>query len=598
MQVIQCQICQVTNEEAAPFCRECGGRLQSAAPPMPAQAAEPEAAPQPEPPKRPRLHSPILGGGGDIDEDDSPAPSFKRVKSGQGGSPMSQSQSGTGGQKRGGLRSPLLGGDVDDMDEEDMAPRGKGGFGAFAGGKPKKTEFPHRHSDGDLEAHDAGASTGGQKTTGARGGLRSPLLGGGGDDEDYDDQPSAGRAPRPAKPGRLRSPILGGGGDDYYDEEVFDEVVEEIDDPTVLRSPLLAVRTPKAHAAPPQGQQKPQPQAPAPQPAVAEKSAPFVQGPYTQASGSAPNFALSAGNNANAGPNYQPFPPAPGPQPGAAAGIAAPQAPTQAPAYSPPPAPPAPAGMQSQPSQPAQSMQNMPSMGGDAYNYGYQNPQSQPVQSQSAGYQAPLPPAPAASSPLPTRPNQQALPPNPGAMAPEFSAEPTPQAPPKASPKATGTKMDAGVSEDEQPKLKGMRGSKLLGEVSDDPIGPLDRRSRFDDRRTTPRGSDRRGTQSSLAALHKADEIEADDLPVGRSPYTGGMSSGGSMGGGSAANPMAPLLMAFAVIALIAKGAYIASFLSKPDVLAANMPATIDQVTTMLVLIGLILFAMKASKKN
>jgi hypothetical protein len=59
---------------------------------------------------------------------------------------------------------------------------------------------------------------------------------------------------------------------------------------------------------------------------------------------------------------------------------------------------------------------------------------------------------------------------------------------------------------------------------------------------------------------------------------------------------MAPLLMAAAVIALIAKGYYMSSF--KLDILAHNVPGTIDQVASMLVLIGIIMFAMKASQKS
>jgi len=596
--------------------------------------AEPQAAaPTEQAPKRQRLHSPILGGGGaDLDEDDAPSPAFKRVKSGQGGGGVSsQSQAGTGGQRRGGLRSPLLGGDLDDMDEEeDIQPRGKG----FGGGKNKKTEFPHRHHD-DNDGHDPGqmtaqSGTGGQKSTGAKG-LRSPLLGGsGGDMDDYDDAPRGGQRPA-GKPGRLRSPILGGGGgDDYYDDEVFEEVAEEINDPTVLRSPLLAVRTPKAHAPNPAQQQQQQVKQQAPQPVqppaqtpvnVPEPAkAPFVQGPYTQASGGAPNFALSGG------PNYQPFPPNPAPS---ASNIAAPQAPSQQPAYSPPPAPPAPPGFGSQPGQPGNpgNPSNPGSTGNMPAQAGQMQPSSQmqqPNQMQQAtsdsysyGYQAPLPPAPSAPS---TRPNQQALPPNPAAVAPPVVAEPytkssqipTPgsgasasasapassslPAPTKPSPRATGTKFDADGGEEEAPKLKGMRGSKLLGDVSDDPIGPLDRRSRFSDRRTETRGNDRRGTKNTLAALHQDDD-EADNLPVGRGGYaaSGGMSGGGAPAG---SNSMAPLLMATAVIALIAKGYYVASFMGKPGVLAANMPATIDQVTTMLVLVGIILYAMKAMQKH
>jgi hypothetical protein len=667
--VIQCQICQVTNDETAQFCRECGGRLQAPAPPVQASQsfAEPEAA-QPEPPRRAKLRSPLFGGGGDdIDEEDAPSPSFKRVKSGQTGpNPSTSSQSGSGGQRRG-LRSPLLGGDDDDMDEEDVAPKAKTGFGPFqhSNAKQKKTEFPHRHHD-ENEGHEAGNSqaanpnqggAGGQKSTGARG-LRSPLLGGGGGSDDGYDDDSAGRGKsRPTKPGKLRSPILGGGGggDDYYEDEGFEEAQEQVNDPTALRSPLLAVRTPRSHA--PQSSQAPQqqqaPQAPqAPSPVNQQvnsqaqsplnmqvpepKPSPFVQGPYSQASTSnAPNFALAGGPSLNpaampsvqagsmptaqaeapyrGGPNYQPFPPDQSSQPS----VVAPPAPTQQPAYSPPAAPAAPQNFNQNKSQnqngaEAQAPQTFSpdqdpysfGLGGNTFGSpapsGVASPAPSPSASSSAlaslspgpsaspspssSYQAPLPPAPTASQ---TRPNQQALPPNPSASATALPEMPAPAAPKPSTARTTGTRFDAAeIDEPEAPKARGMRGSKLLADVTDDTIGPLDRRSRFADRRSAPRGE--RRTSPGASDQDAFDDHEPVQTLRGGSSYSAGA-------GGAAPNPMAPLLMASAVIALICKGYYISSF--KPDVLLHNMPGTIDQGASILVLIAIILFALKSQSR-
>jgi hypothetical protein len=527
-------------------------------------------------------------------DEDPPAPSFQRVKSGQTGANHGPdpSQSGTGGQRRGGLRSPLLGGDDDDMDEPDLAPRGKA-FGGFGGGaKGKKTEFPHRHHDAD-DHHDGESSqssqsspAGGQKSTGARGGLRSPLLGGGAGDADYsggyDDDGGRGPGKPQGKSGRLRSPILGGGGGDYYEDEIFDDEVEEINDPTVLRSPLLAVRTPKAHNQPaPVVNNSPMPgPANAPPIPVGEpKAAPFVQGPYTQASGgNAPNFAVKSpplptpqqplaqeAGNVQGGPNYAAFPPNQANQ-GNQIGIV-PQAPSQAPAYSPPPAPPAPPGTPAGNGGAGATADGQYNYGVNNASPGYQAPLPKPPlpQSPSASASVPALPAPANSMPLP---NQQALPQS----------------------RATGTKMPAADdgefssgSGSEQPKARGMRGSKLLGDVSDDPIGPLDRRARFADRRN-------KGTGHSMAAVDDDDQ----DVPFNK----GGRPSMQSNMSSAPANPMAPILMALAVVALLAKGYYMSTYLGSPNLLTTALPATIDQVTSMLVLVGIILFAMKASQKG
>ena len=606
--MIQCQICQVTNDESAQFCRECGGRLQTAAPLQPSAAtthteSEPqEVAAHVDPPKRQRLHSPILGGGGGNDDDiDPPAPSFQRVKSGQG-NPGGSGSNPSLSQGRRGLRSPLLGGDGDEMDEPDVAPRGKSGFGGFGGGKQKKTEFPHRHHEAE-ENHEqsqnpnAGSGSGsgsgpgaigGQKSTGARG-LRSPLLGGGAGDGDYaggyeGDNPRA--SGKQSKSGRLRSPILGGGGggDDYYEDEIFDDQVEEINDPTVLRSPLLAARSPKHSNAGASMQGTP---AMSNQniPVGGPKAAPFVQGPYTQASaGNAPNFAASSPPmpqaqpdpaNAQGGPNFAAFPPNQGNQIGII-----PQAPNQAPAYTPPPAPPAPAPAMP-PANPEQYSYGVPASAG-------QNPNLSAQNMTPPNYQAPMP-----KPPMPQqtgnslngmpRPNQQALP----------SADRSNDRPNDSNNRSnnlnssTGTGMEPAVDE-AAPKARGMRGSKLLGDVSDDPIGPLDRRARFADRRGTSRG-----TGHGMSAV---DDDEDDDQSFSKG-NRGGSNNFGAPGSGGA-NPMAPILMALAVVALIAKGYYMSTYMGNPNLFTTALPATIDQLTSMLVLVGIILFALKAAQKS
>jgi hypothetical protein len=98
--------------------------------------------------------------------------------------------------------------------------------------------FPHRHND--LPAPEEHENTG---RPGKSRGLRSPLLGG--DDGDFEEMPSieAARPHGTSQSGRLRSPILGGGSD-YIDDEYEEEDEVKADDPTALRSPLLAVRAP------------------------------------------------------------------------------------------------------------------------------------------------------------------------------------------------------------------------------------------------------------------------------------------------------------------------------------------------------------------
>jgi hypothetical protein len=169
---------------------------------------------------------------------------------------------------------------------------------------------------------------------------------------------------------------------------------------------------------------------------------------------------------------------------------------------------------------------------------------------------------------------------------------PTPNVPKPGSAKATGTKFDAAESDEGGAiKPRGLRGSKLLGDVVDDPVGPMDRRSRFNDRRTTPRGSDRRGGSN---VSHLDDDDDHDREPV--QTLRGGSHTTMSGGGASAApNPMAPLLMIAAVVGIFIKGYYISTF--KPDVLMNNLPATIDNAWGIVVLLALVLFAVKSNSR-
>lgn len=227
-----------------------------------------------EPAPKPRgkgLHSPLLGGD---EDDDQPPPQNPRGKGLHspllGGDDDDDPASKRGGQKSGRhlLRSPLLGGDDDD---EEPAPPKRGGGG---GGIP----FPHRSkpaptADYDDEPHDAPPASKGKAH------LRSPLLGSSDDDDFEEPAPKRGRkddsgrfAPRQEPPAggkpRLRSALLGGGSYDDFDEEAEEDYSD--DDPTILRSPLLAakqrlpVEKPDGPAQPPMA--APPQQLPAPMP--------------------------------------------------------------------------------------------------------------------------------------------------------------------------------------------------------------------------------------------------------------------------------------------------------------------------------------------
>ncbi|CAN5577238.1 hypothetical protein BH10CYA1_BH10CYA1_22170 [soil metagenome] len=126
------------------------------------------------------------------------------------------------------LRSPLLGG-VDDYegddDDDDLPP------------VPGKTAFPHRRpaKDNADRTPDSSDQTSSGKFPG-KGGLRSPLLGAS-DVDDAPVRPTGGGRPR------LHSPIMDGPGSQNFEAEYDEPYYEEIDDPNVLRSPLLAARS-------------------------------------------------------------------------------------------------------------------------------------------------------------------------------------------------------------------------------------------------------------------------------------------------------------------------------------------------------------------
>ncbi|MBI2811528.1 MAG: hypothetical protein HYX67_11985 [Candidatus Melainabacteria bacterium] len=213
------------------------------------------------------LRSPLLGA---ADDDFLPQPKPVRPPKGL---PASRPAGGSH------LRSPLLGG-VDDYegddDDDDLPP------------VPGKTAFPHRRPAKDtLGTPDSSDQTSSGKFPGKSGGLRSPLLGGS-DVDDAPVRPSGGIRPR------LHSPIMDGPGSQNFEAEYDEPYYEEIDDPNVLRSPLLAARSkhvapvaPKAPVAPesPAAKVIP-PQAPPVQPpapafpatnSFAEPSAPSAQ---------------------------------------------------------------------------------------------------------------------------------------------------------------------------------------------------------------------------------------------------------------------------------------------------------------------------------
>jgi hypothetical protein len=248
--VIECPICLVENEESAQFCRECGGRLTPKAAPSPLPVAVQELEPETPPKPRRKLHSPILSGGFEDEEEE---PYRETQDTSPRPSPRSQSQN----LKKGALRSPLLGGGDQEYEygyepapqsnyeysqepeEEIGQPRSRSGMRSpllNGGGNAKaaKSEFPHRQSSEAPKIE--------RKSSGK---LKSPLL----DPGDFNPEEQFAEPNLQAKAGglakahhHLRSPLLGGTDEDYYEEEDYED---EQPDPTALRSPLLAARSPR-----------------------------------------------------------------------------------------------------------------------------------------------------------------------------------------------------------------------------------------------------------------------------------------------------------------------------------------------------------------
>jgi hypothetical protein len=482
--VIQCQICQVANEDIAQFCKECGGRLTPAKPlitnPSPLQQAPVQQAAAPAEPQtqpKPKLRSPLFGGGSDadnnFDDDEEVQPSLNKAK-GKG------------------LRSPLLGGaDEDEEPAFEPKPRDAKSRGAlrspmFGGGggdggknKEHKSTFPHRSHDVEAE-HEPSPAAKLEPGRHQSKGLRSPLLGG----DDFD--PEAGLEEEPGMHGkaggqvkahhRLRSPILGA-TDDGYEDEIFDEEVDDVDDPTVLRSPLLAVKTPRAKPAP----------APAPAPAPVPTQAMPAPAPAPM-----PVQAM---------PTAMPLQQAPAPYPAVPQAFAPnspsspPAAPTSAPQYEPRPAP-----------SPSNSQFGMAAQNPSHYDYGVSANSAAPV-SMPAPVPAPMPaPAPQSVQPAPS---------------------------PAPSPSAVSD-SDSGVK-------KGMRGSKLLGssgngdDDDDELLGPQDRRNKSRERRMSR--PDRRSSSSI--------DIDDDDDALAPSIRRG---SSGAGGGANPMAPLLMAAAAFALI--------------------------------------------------
>jgi hypothetical protein len=262
---------------------------------------QPPGQPNPsnqEPPKRPRLHSPMLGGDDPDDEayaqNSYDAPKAPKTKSGLLRSPLlgggnagfedenepivNSARPAKGAKpssKPSHLRSPLLGGSADDEDdyEEDFPLRDK---------NSDKSAFPHRRSTPLVNAPEPAPGT----QPGGRPHLRSPLLQGDDEFEEGDNfggnnyQNQAPSSP-PARPAKLHSPLFGkqNGVYDYIDDE--EQAPSVNDNPNALRSPLLASRSPMPqdnsarNAA--QAAQKPVVQPPVPQQPAAPAPSAFSQ---------------------------------------------------------------------------------------------------------------------------------------------------------------------------------------------------------------------------------------------------------------------------------------------------------------------------------
>lgn len=207
--VINCPICSVVNDDAARFCAECGQRLQPDPAPVPTQmpANEPEIAVPPPVQAAPEIVP------------TQPAATPEAI------SAIEEAKRPTAPKPMKKLHSPLLKPDEYEEEEPPIHTTGKKGRSLrspiLGGSEPsyeyesEQDEFASKHK-----------------------GLRSPLLGG----SDVE-QPQHRFASEPShtRPGHLHSPLLDSTYDEYDD---FIDDFETVEDPNVLRSPLLAAKVP------------------------------------------------------------------------------------------------------------------------------------------------------------------------------------------------------------------------------------------------------------------------------------------------------------------------------------------------------------------
>lgn len=602
--MIQCDICQVANEDVALFCKECGGRLNTGA-----AQAEPPA------PKRPKLKSPLLAGSDDDypednDDFDRPAPAKKPGKKGglrspmlggadnsrddfddEGPAPAPPKPGKKGGLRspilggggnfddddfeeerpapakkgKGGLRSPILGGgggggsanfddDDDDLGDEPVAKKGKGGLrspilgGGGGGGtdrghhnKHDKHEIEFPHRSHDLSTHPSPQEEHRNSAAGSsHRGLRSPLLGG--DDSDFEEMPSpeTGRNPGGASKSHRLRSPILGGAGDDFYDE---EEFEEESFDDGGQDPT-ALRSPLLAA------RTPKPKAPpAPAPAAAPMPAPApIPAPAPPA---APMPAPA--------PVSQVAPPAPMPAPAPIPNPytqqsfnpnasqtqmpAQPQAPTGAPRYQPQPAPsPTNSHYRMSAEQTLVQLQAIPE------NQRLQEPGQHMASPAPAPTPSPVPPAPA---PVPVAP----------APAPAQSDTTSK----KLRSRLLSDGGDSGDSEMDEPDFH----------------GPADRRMRTD--RRAGSGTGRRFRDSNAD-----NNIDDEDVSFGSSASRGGSAPGAA--GGTATIAMGLVFAAF--------GAKVWLFMSYPALLTTSTQITVDQLASAIALIGTLWLAFNMTKKS
>jgi hypothetical protein len=632
----ECSSCQAVNDDSAQFCLECGQKL---APPRGGGQPGEQAGGG-----RKRLHSPILGGYEDVD--DTPRrPAEKGQRPAAKGKPAH-------------LRSPLLGGADDDYEEDSEEPvqgkpgkgkpqpQGKGGkmrspLLGGGGGDPEgdyeedfplrdrnndHTPFPHRsrpaHQDPAPKAPPAQSGGGGKAH------LRSPLLGGDDEyEEDQYEQPAArgGHQPasgQPQRPQKLHSPIFdrggssggGGGLGDYYD----DDEPEEIMDPNVLRSPLLAAkarvpldRAPKPGDVPPnQPNPRTAPQQPYGQP-PAQPGFPQQTGFGAQLQVPAANIqqpgAMPGGNFADPFTQVTQVTQTQNPQPM--------QAPAHVPAPTQAPAP----GFVQQAFSPQQAQ--APAAPLSPFS-------SPPLNTQGAGFAPPTPSPNALQSSNPGEPGGYEFgaksstgnpvfltPPAPlgqvGGALPQAPAAPLLPDPQFAKPDV-GTASGASMPSASSPR-KDFRAT--LQEKAVD-ISSFDEVPHVDELALSPAAA---VTPSPPAAPAKSklkssrfsspapepdldDEDDFDAKPAGKKglPAAGrrfdSPASDHSIGGGAAPGGAAMIVFVTAFFAIIAKAWYLFGFLSWW--LKQPMPMLLDQVGQMAIFIGLAVWAVQAAQKR